>query len=52
MRVGSSIKIPRRRFLGASPEVESAVREIIEENLTEFFGSKLATKFQKDIDKR
>ncbi|MBQ5465656.1 MAG: phage morphogenesis protein, partial [Muribaculaceae bacterium] len=34
---GSTIKIPRRQFLGASPEVEKAVREIIEENLTEFF---------------
>ena len=37
MRVGSSIKIPRRRFLGKSPEVEAAVREIIEENITEYF---------------
>ena len=27
---GSMIKIPRRRFLGVSPEVEKAVREIIE----------------------
>ena len=30
---GSTVKIPRRRFLGASPEVERTVREIIEENL-------------------
>lgn len=37
MRVGSTIKIPRRRFLGNSPEVEAAVREIIEENITEYF---------------
>lgn len=37
MRVGSSVKIPRRRFLGASPEVEKAVRSIIEENLTDYF---------------
>lgn len=37
MKVGKSIKIPKRRFLGASPEVETAVREIIEENLTEYF---------------
>ena len=29
---GSTVKIPRRRFLGTSPEVERAVREIIEEN--------------------
>lgn len=31
--VGSTIKIPRRRFLGTSPEVEQAVRSIIDENL-------------------
>ena len=36
-KVGSTIKIPRRRFLGTSPEVEKAVREIVEENLTEYF---------------
>lgn len=34
---GSTIKIPRRRFLGTSPEVEQTVREIIEENITEYF---------------
>lgn len=34
---GTAIKIPRRRFLGASPEVERAVREIIEENLEAYF---------------
>jgi hypothetical protein len=33
----SPIRIPRRRFLGTSPEVEKAVREIVEENLTEYF---------------
>lgn len=37
MKVGKSIKIPRRRFLGTSPEVEQAVRNIIEENITEYF---------------
>lgn len=37
MKVGSTIKIPRRQFLGNSPEVEAAVREIIEENITEYF---------------
>lgn len=37
MKEGSTIKIPRRRFLGVSPEVEQAVREIIEENITEYF---------------
>lgn len=37
MKEGKSIKIPRRRFLGASPEVEKVVKEIIEENLTDYF---------------
>ena len=37
-KVGSTIKIPRRQFLGVSEEVERGVREIIEENLEEFFG--------------
>lgn len=50
MRVGSRIKIPRRRFLGASPEVERAVRDIIEENLSDFLGNRLAVKIQEDID--
>ena len=35
-KVGSPIKIPRRRFLGSSPEVEKAVRDIIERNITEY----------------
>lgn len=39
MRVGSTIKIPQRKFLGTSPEVEAAVRQIIEENLTEYVNS-------------
>ena len=39
MKVGSTIKIPRRQFIGVAPEVENMVREIIEENLTEFFNS-------------
>ncbi|MBO4944316.1 MAG: phage virion morphogenesis protein [Muribaculaceae bacterium] len=39
MKVGSTIKIPQRRFLGTSPEVEDAVRQIIEENLTEYVNS-------------
>ena len=34
---GGTIRIPRRQFLGTSPEVEQAVREIIEENITEYF---------------
>lgn len=39
MRVGSTVKIPRRRFLGASPEVEKTVRQIIEENLADYFNN-------------
>lgn len=37
MKVGAVIKIPRRRFLGYSPEVEKEIREIIEENLNDYF---------------
>ena len=37
MKVGSSIKIPKRQFLGTAPEVEKMVTEIIEENLSEYF---------------
>lgn len=36
-KVGTTITIPRRRFLGTSPEVEQAVRDIAEKNLAEFF---------------
>lgn len=39
MKEGEAIKIPRRRFLGFAPEVEKTVREIIEENLEEYFNS-------------
>lgn len=37
MRVGSTIKIPKRQFLGVSPEVEQEVRSIMERNLSEYF---------------
>ncbi len=37
MKVGKTIKIPKRQFLGNSPEVEQTVRQIIEENITEYF---------------
>lgn len=40
-KVGSTIKIPRRQFLGASPEVEGWVREIIEDNLGEYFSEEI-----------
>lgn len=36
MKVGSTIKIPRRQFLGNAPEVEQTVREIIEENINDY----------------
>lgn len=36
---GTSIVIPKRQFLGKSPEVEKAVKEIVEENMTEYFNS-------------
>lgn len=35
-KAGTSIRIPRRRFLGTSPEVEQAVRNIIEENISDY----------------
>ena len=34
-KAGTTIKIPRRRFLGSSPEVETAVRSIIEANIAD-----------------
>lgn len=37
MKEGREIRLPRRQFLGMSPEVERSVREIIEENLSEYF---------------
>lgn len=36
MKEGSTIKIPKRQFLGYAPEVEQAVRGIIEENIEEY----------------
>lgn len=37
MKEGKVIKIPKRQFIGMSPEVEREVREIIEDNLTDYF---------------
>lgn len=45
-KAGTTIKIPRRRFLGTSLEVERTVREIIEENITEYIN------FDLDITER
>jgi len=36
-RRGSKIQIPRRMFLGKSPEVEKIVREVAEDCLAEYF---------------
>ena len=37
MKEGSTITIPKRQFIGASPEVERIVESIIDECLDEFF---------------
>lgn len=37
MKVGTAIKIPRRRFLGKHPEMEKRVVAIIEKRLNEYF---------------
>lgn len=36
--VGSSIRMPRRQFLGTHPKLEQLVREIIEENVEQALG--------------
>lgn len=37
MRVGHTIRIPRRQFLGKGEEVERIVRGIVEDGLTDYF---------------
>ena len=49
MKVGSTIKMPKRRFLGASVEVERTVRDIVEENIAEYVGNELIIKIQEDL---
>jgi hypothetical protein len=44
MKVGKSIKIPKRTFIGTSPEVERLVRTIIEDNLSEYFDNEFKLK--------
>ena len=39
MKVGSKVKIPRRRFIGAHPELERAVTSVIERRLEEYFNN-------------
>lgn len=41
MKVGSEVKIPRRRFIGTSPELENNVKEIIQKNLEQFFAEQV-----------
>ena len=36
-KVGSTIRIPMRRFLGVNAEVEQIVKDIVEEGLGEYF---------------
>lgn len=38
-KAGTTIKIPRRQFLGNSPEVEEIVRKIIEEDIENYFNN-------------
>ena len=44
MKVGKTINIPKRQFLGMAPEVEKTVTDIIEQNLEEYFDSLDLTK--------
>lgn len=46
-KAGTTIRIPRRQFLGTSPEVEQIVRTIIEENLSEYLGQAIANDITK-----
>ena len=47
MKVGSEITIPKRQFLGTSPELEAEVTSIIESNLEEYFNSNLEKMIKK-----
>jgi len=46
-KAGTTIRIPRRQFLGTSPEVEQTVRNIIEENITEYIDLTIETSANK-----
>lgn len=39
MKVGATVKIPRRRFLGTHPDLEKEVTAIIEKRLNEFYSN-------------
>lgn len=38
-KVGDKIKIPKRQFIGHSPEVERIVREVVEDNIQEYLNN-------------
>ena len=44
MKVGASIRIPRRRFIGVHSQLETAVTSIIEKRLQEYFDNYEITK--------
>lgn len=46
MKVGRTIRIPRRQFLGQGEEVERLVRGIVEDTLTSFFAQDYHIKLQ------
>lgn len=46
MKVGRTIHIPRRQFLGKGEEVERLVRTIVEDGLTEYFDNDYHIKLQ------
>lgn len=46
-KAGTTIRIPRRQFLGYAPEVEKAVRAIIEDNISEYLQHDISSRLKK-----
>lgn len=46
-KVGDRIVIPRRRFLGASPELEGNIRRIVERDIDEYLDTALPETLKK-----
>lgn len=44
LKTGSTIKIPKRQFIGPSNEVEECVRDVIEEDLKKYFDNEFKLK--------
>lgn len=44
MKVGSTIKLPKRQFIGFSNEVEKCVRDVIEEDMEKYFNNEFKLK--------